>query len=69
MGQTAGEREWQLLDTNVKFGRGISGTAEAQTITRQYREAKKKKAKPKADSLRSKYIMSKAIQWTGVIFM
>lgn len=62
MGQTAGEREWQLLDTNVKFGRGIPGTAEAQTITRQYREAqKKKKAKPKADSLRSKYIMSKAI--------
>lgn len=43
MGQTAGEREWQLLDTNVKFGRGISGTAEAQTITRQYREAQKKK--------------------------
>lgn len=68
MGQTAGEREWQLLDTNVKFGRGSSGTAEAQAIIRQNREPQKK-AKPKADSLRSKDIISKASQWTGAILM
>lgn len=49
----------------MRFVTGISGTAEAQTEQR----VTKKKAKPKADSLKIKYIMSKAVQWTGVIFM
>lgn len=37
--QAAGERERQLSHTNAEFGRGSSGTAEAQAIISQNRSS------------------------------